>query len=102
MGKEPEMILLTTLKGEQIAINDDLIERVEADPETRVVLTNGTCYIVAESVGEVARLSQVSQAEVHVLARRMMSQLAATGDLDWDRTDAHVLPFDRRDAPQGK
>lgn len=64
------MIVVTTLKGERLAINDELIERVEDDHPTRVILTNGTCYMVAESVEEVVRRCQEDRAEVQAIAFR--------------------------------
>lgn len=47
------VIRVTRLNGEQFALNPDLIERVEAHPDTVVFLVDGTRYVVAESVDEV-------------------------------------------------
>jgi flagellar protein FlbD len=41
------------LNGEQFALNPDLIERVEAHPDTVAFLVDGTKYVVRESVDEV-------------------------------------------------
>ena len=49
------MIRLTRLNGEQFALNPDLIERVEAHPDTVVFLVAGTRYVVTETVDEVLR-----------------------------------------------
>jgi flagellar protein FlbD len=46
------MIVLTRLNGPSFALNPDLIERVEANPETVVVLIGGAKYPIAESVEE--------------------------------------------------
>jgi flagellar protein FlbD len=46
------MIVLTRLNGPSFALNPDLIERVEADPDTVVVLIGGARYPVDESVDE--------------------------------------------------
>jgi uncharacterized protein YlzI (FlbEa/FlbD family) len=46
------MIVLTRLNGPSFALNPDLIERVEANPGTVVVLIGGASYPVAESVAE--------------------------------------------------
>ena len=43
------MIILTRLNGEQFAVNCDLVERVDAHPNTVLTLVDGTKYIVAES-----------------------------------------------------
>ncbi len=44
------MIRVTRLNGDQFALNPDLIERVEAHPDTVVFLVEGTRYVVTESV----------------------------------------------------
>jgi flagellar protein FlbD len=49
------VIRVTRLNGEQFALNPDLIERVEAHPDTVVFLVDGTRYVVTESVDEVVR-----------------------------------------------
>ena len=49
------MIRVTRLNGEQFALNPDLIERVEAHPDTVVFLADGTRYVVKETVDEVLR-----------------------------------------------
>ena len=49
------MIRVTRLNGEQFALNPDLIERVEAHPDTVVFLVDGTKYVVKETVDEVLR-----------------------------------------------
>lgn len=83
------MIVVTTLKGERLAINDQLIERVEDDNETRVILTSGARYIVAESVEEIVRLTRQDRAEVHAMARRLAARI--------DTEPAHA-PADAREA----
>jgi flagellar protein FlbD len=47
------MIILTRRHGGSVAVNCDLIERVEAAPETVVTLVDGSRYVVAESVAAV-------------------------------------------------
>ena len=47
------MIRVTRLNGERFALNPDLIERVEAHPDTVAFLVDGTKYVVKESVDEV-------------------------------------------------
>jgi flagellar protein FlbD len=46
------MIVLSRLNGPSFALNPDLIERVEATPDTVITLVGGTKYVVAESVDE--------------------------------------------------
>ena len=47
------MIPLTRLNEQSFALNPDLIERVEATPDTVVILIDGTRYVVGESVDTV-------------------------------------------------
>lgn len=49
------VIRVTRLNGEQFALNPDLIERVEGHPDTVVFLTEGTKYVVTETVDDVLR-----------------------------------------------
>ncbi len=46
------MIVLTRLNGPSFALNPDLIERVDANPDTVVTLVGGIKYVVAESIDE--------------------------------------------------
>mgnify|MGYP003770554857 CR=1 FL=1 len=50
---ELKMILLTKLNGTVFALNSDLIETIEENPDTVIRLTNKTLYIVKESITEV-------------------------------------------------
>ncbi len=56
---EPEggsaLILITRLNGRVFVVNADLIETVEATPDTVVTLTSGSKYIVKEPVDEIIR-----------------------------------------------
>ena len=44
------MILVTRLNGDSLAVNADLIQRVEATPDTIVTLVDGSKLVVTESV----------------------------------------------------
>jgi len=61
------VITLTRLSGKQFALNSDLIERVEANPDTTVTLIDGSRYIVRESVATVSDL--VEEYRARMLAR---------------------------------
>ncbi len=53
------MIAVTRLKGQTVAINPDLIECVESNPDTTVRLTSGEKLIVRESLDEIiARVAE--------------------------------------------
>ena len=47
------MIKVTTLDKREIAINAELIERVESVPETVITLTNGKKILVTQSMDEI-------------------------------------------------
>lgn len=48
------MITLTQLGGRKIVVNADMVERLEAVPDTIVTLASGKYVIVREPVSEVA------------------------------------------------
>ncbi|WP_402372843.1 flagellar FlbD family protein [Isoptericola rhizosphaerae] len=65
------MIVLTRFSAERIAINADLVARVETNPDTRVTLVDGSRYIVTEPMEEVIRLVEEHKARVLALARAL-------------------------------
>ena len=60
------MITVTRLNGPAFALNPDLIERVEATPDTVIHLVGGTNYVVTESVEEI--IGRVREARAAVIA----------------------------------
>lgn len=66
------MISLTRFHThERIAINPDLIERIEETPDTVITLTNGAKYLVEESIDQIVDIMEVHRARVLAIARRM-------------------------------
>jgi flagellar protein FlbD len=49
------VITLRRLDGKEFVVNADLIETVEATPDTVVTLTNGHKYVVQGTVAELTR-----------------------------------------------
>ncbi len=47
------MIILNKLNGDEFALNCDLIETMHENPDTTIKLSNGTVYIVSNSVAEI-------------------------------------------------
>jgi flagellar protein FlbD len=84
------MISLSRLSGQRFALNADLIQRVDATPDTVVTLVDGTSVVVAEPVEEVVRLVVELRAAV----------VAASHDLEarQGRPDLRVVQLPRRDA----
>jgi flagellar protein FlbD len=69
------MIVLTRLNGPSFALNPDLIERVEANPDTVVVLIGGAKYPIAESVEEL--LERVREYRGRVIASAHAAEFAS-------------------------
>jgi flagellar protein FlbD len=61
------MIKLTRLGGETFVLNADLIQYVEARPDTFVTLTSGERIVVAESMDEVLRRAVLYQQAKHLV-----------------------------------
>jgi flagellar protein FlbD len=81
------MIILTRLNGEQFAINCDLVERVDAHPNTVLTLVDATKYIVAESLVEVVERVRDFRASVLARSAEMTQRLPFDGP---DATAASV------------
>ena len=79
------MIIVTRLHGASVAVNCDLIERVEASPETVVTLVDGSRYVVRESVAEIIDKVRAFRASVVLLAGRLDEHSAASQRL-------HLVP----------
>ena len=47
------MINVSRINGEQIAINDELIEFMEETPDTVITLTTGKKFVVKETTAEI-------------------------------------------------
>ncbi|MCU1374434.1 MAG: flagellar protein FlbD [Actinomycetia bacterium] len=67
------MITLSRLNGAAFAVNCDLIERIDASPDTVLTLVDGTRYIVAESLGEVIERVRTFRAEIVALSHGMQA-----------------------------
>ncbi|SDB39448.1 MULTISPECIES: flagellar FlbD family protein [unclassified Butyrivibrio] len=49
------MIEITRIDGRIMLVNEDLIETVEATPDTVIIMANGRKFIVQESVPEIMK-----------------------------------------------
>jgi flagellar protein FlbD len=70
------MIIVTRLHGASVAVNCDLIERVEATPDTVLTLVDGSRYVVRETVAEVVDKVRAFRASVVGLAGRLEHPVA--------------------------
>ena len=95
------MIRVTRLNGERFALNPDLIERVEAHPDTVAFLVDGTKYVVKETVDEV--LDEIREYRAGILATsyemdRGEYRPASLQDADDAATaSSSVVPFPSRE-----
>lgn len=72
------MITVTRLNGPAFALNPDLIERVEATPDTVIHLVGGTNYVVLETPDEIVQRVRESRAAVIALSH-LIDQRTAGG-----------------------
>lgn len=74
------MISLTRFhSGERIAINPDLIERIEENPDTVVTMTNGNRHVMGESIDEITEKVRAFRASLLALAIQMAEHPAIAG-----------------------
>jgi flagellar protein FlbD len=92
------VIRVTRLNGERFALNPDLIERVEAHPDTVAFLVDGTKYVVKETVDEV--LLEIREYRAGILATSYEMDRGdyrpATAD-DRVADGSSVVPFPSRE-----
>lgn len=65
------MVIVTKLNGARVAVNSDLIQRVEATPDTVITLVDGTKMLVVQSVDAVIDLVRSFRASVLVAAEQI-------------------------------
>ena len=75
------MINVTRLNGPAFALNPDLIERIEATPDTVIHLVGGTNYVVVESVEDIVARVRESRAAVVALSRLIDERTAGAPNL---------------------
>lgn len=61
------MIVVTRLNRSRFAVNPDLIERVQASPDTTIIMVDGARFVVRESLDEL--IQQITEFRAGVLAR---------------------------------
>ncbi|HTC68139.1 MAG TPA: flagellar FlbD family protein [Acidothermaceae bacterium] len=91
------MIVVTRLNGPTFALNPDLIERVEANPDTVVVLIGGASYPIAESVSEL--LDRVRDYRSQVIASAHAAEFPPDRKLP---VAGRTLPGAKRQLPGAK
>ncbi|NAZ86452.1 flagellar FlbD family protein [Kineococcus indalonis] len=79
------MILVTRLNGSVFAVNPDLIQRVDATPDTVITLVDGAKFVVTEPLTEVVERVMAFRARVVATAHA----LEETGTADVLELPAH-------------
>lgn len=70
------MITVTRLNGGMFALNPDLVERVEATPDTVITLVDSSRYVVRESLEDVVYRIREAKASIISLAHALDHQIA--------------------------
>ncbi|MDZ4728097.1 MAG: flagellar FlbD family protein [Leptospira sp.] len=63
------MVILHRLKGAEFILNAELIETIEANPDTVITLTNDKKFIVQETVSGVLELVLAYKTRIHSLPK---------------------------------
>lgn len=104
------MVTLTRITGARFGLNSDLIERIDATPDTVITLVDGTKYLVRESLDEVVAAVLAFRAQVlaagafeqvseSAVRRARLSAVPAADATDQDprqASQAPVLPLTPR------
>ncbi|MCT1477830.1 flagellar FlbD family protein [Microbacterium sp. p3-SID336] len=72
------MIVLTRLNRSRFAVNPDLIERVQATPDTTIMMVDGATFVVTESMDDVIALITRFRAGVLAAAAALVAADGAT------------------------
>jgi len=60
------MIVVTRLNRTRFAVNPDLVERIQAAPDTTITMIDGATFIVTETMDQV--IEQITRFRARVLA----------------------------------
>jgi flagellar protein FlbD len=88
---------VTRLNGERFALNPDLIERVEGHPDTVAFLTDGTKYVVKETVEEVLAEIREYRASILATSYEMDRGEYRPRSVEASGHDSSVVPFPTRE-----
>jgi flagellar protein FlbD len=91
------VIRVTRLNGDQFALNPDLIEKVEAHPDTVAFLVDGTKYVVRESVDEVLQEIREYRAGILAISYEMDRGTYRAAVPDQPEGHSSVVPFPVRE-----
>ena len=69
------MVLVHRLKGEAVFLNADMIESIEARPDTVVVMVDGRTFVLSDSPEEIVERIRGFRASVLVAADELREQV---------------------------
>ncbi|WP_370327645.1 flagellar FlbD family protein [Euzebya sp.] len=87
------MIRLTRFNGQRFALNPDLMERIEATPDTVITLVDGTRHVVTEDIDEVIERVRYYRAGIVALSQMLAVQLADGVEAAPSTTDVTAPPL---------
>ncbi|MCZ4068666.1 flagellar FlbD family protein [Microbacterium sp. NE2HP2] len=87
------MIVLTRLNRHRFAVNPDLVERIQASPDTTLTLVDGATFVVAETMDAV--IQSIVEFRARVLATAL-GHAAASGSASQSASTAAAA------APEGE
>ena len=76
------MIEITKLNGQSFLVNENLIETVESNPDTVIIMANGRKFVVQESINEVMRKCNERFASLSGSELVSMSDMALKSKID--------------------
>ena len=82
------MIVVTRLNDTQFAVNPDLIERINANPDTTLIMVDGAKYIVTESMSEI--IDRIAEYRARVVS---LAQNLAVTEPSQPTVQLGVIPF---------
>ena len=86
------MIMLTRLSGSVFVLNADLIERIDATPDSVVTLIDGKKYVVAESLDEIIDEVRTYRAQVIAVSAHLADVPLPEPDLHGSSHEPHAVP----------
>ena len=89
------MIIVTRLNGPQFSVNPDLLQRIDATPDTILTLVDGTKYIVEESMPQVIDLITTYRATLVARAQDLQQHLGLRAAPEPTDTDDDEAPIAR-------
>lgn len=69
------MIKLSRLNGDSFVLNCDMIEIIEANPDTVVSLTTGHKFVVRESIDDIIEKVVQYNADIRAVIKTMRSEV---------------------------